>query len=140
LLYDLAFYYAINSNSVWDAIEQLQKKCVINDEAAKNLSYAASFATLLRLRVYQHYNQQKDDISVSACDSIIDQTIFYLPKHYSQEGGKLFNYYNVVLPLHSVLDQFFKAKLRKHTFLAKESFFDDSPKYKIFYFNKITTV
>jgi hypothetical protein len=89
LLYDLAFYYAINSNSVWDAIEQLQKKCVINDEAAKNLLYAASFATLLRLRVYQHYNQQKDDISVSACDSIIDQTIFYLPKHYS---GELFKY------------------------------------------------
>lgn len=57
LLYRLAMYYGILSESGWDAVEQLASKGIIGvgvgaQEAAHHLQYIVSFATMLLLRAY----------------------------------------------------------------------------------------
>ncbi len=128
LLYDLAFYYGINPNSVWDAIDQLKTNDIIgsdrNIHAAHHLLYAASFATSLRLRIYQHYGQQKDDMSVSASDLAIEHTkrVFCLTRNDLQEGGSVFKYYYTVLALHDALNNLVETNLKDLSFYDNSLF------------------
>ena len=115
LLYGLARYYGILPESCWDAVAQLVKKEVIGEgEAAHHLQYAASFATMLRLRTYLHHQGQSEKITMpmglnKEIDAKEVQAMFSLPAAALTPSGGLFKYYYTVLPLHSKMQEFFQA-------------------------------
>ena len=120
LLYGLAAYYGILPKSSWDAVAQLANKGVIKaDKAAHHLQYAASFATMLRLRTYLHHQGQSEKITIpmglsEEAEAKEVQAMFCLPPAALQTRGSLFKYYYTVLPLHSKMKHFFHGvDLRK---------------------------
>jgi len=110
LLYGLALYYGILPTSVWDAVEKLHQKGIISAASVPHLQYAASFATLLRLRTYLHHGQQKDSMGMYHGEDPASEEIsqhFTLPPAALEEQGSLFKYYYTALPLHSKMEAFF---------------------------------
>jgi tetratricopeptide (TPR) repeat protein len=114
LLYGLAMYYGLLPESGWNAVDQLRSQEVISAAAVSHLQYAVSFATLLRLRTYLHYGQQKEvmgvrGVSPTEIQEAVGQS-FSLPPVALQEGGSLFQYYYTAIPLHKKMEEFFTLK------------------------------
>ncbi|MEL6153073.1 MAG: DUF294 nucleotidyltransferase-like domain-containing protein, partial [Bacteroidota bacterium] len=115
LLYGLATYYGILPTSCWDAVEQLAQQNIIDaGEAAHHLQFAASFATMLRLRTYLEHQSQSEKITMpigkgEELDTKAVQAMFSLPAASLTPSGGLFKYYYTVLPLHSKMEEFFGA-------------------------------
>ena len=120
LLYRLAMYYGILPTSGWDAVDQLTQHRIIGvgdeaQQAAHHLHYAVSFATMLRLQTYVHYGQQQEGatmLSDFGQEEEVQQAVqaaFTLPESSLQAGGSLFKYYYTAIPLHSKMEEFFKA-------------------------------
>jgi tetratricopeptide (TPR) repeat protein len=114
LLYGLAMYYGLLPESGWNAVDQLRSQEVISAAAVSHLQYAVSFATLLRLRTYLHYGQQKEVMGVRGVSSTeIQEAVsqsFSLTPVALQEGGSLFQYYYTAIPLHKKMEEFFTLK------------------------------
>jgi tetratricopeptide (TPR) repeat protein len=134
LLYGLAMYCGILPKNGWDAVDQLCAKKVIDEAAVPHLQYTVSFATLLRLRTYLYYGQQKEHMGVMR--GTIHEEVrasFHLPTAALQEGGSLFKHYYTALPLYQKMKEFFNSKQKDTAsgtaamrFFKGESFYDDN--------------
>ena len=139
LLYNIASYYGVKFDSVWNAINVLQDANKISSPAAINLKHAASFATMLRLKSYIYNKGQVDDMSlfvannddISKQNELVQQSkIFHLPPEDLEEDGGLFRYYYTALPLHKKLQSFTEnyGNLdlnQKVSFFSAENFYND---------------
>ena len=134
LLYGLAMYCGILPKNGWDAVDQLCAKKVIDEAAVPHLQYTVSFATLLRLRAYLYYGQQKENMGVMRGTSHEEvRASFHLPTAALQEGGSLFKHYYTALPLYQKMKEFFNSKQKDTAsgtaamrFFKGESFYDDN--------------
>ena len=124
LLYDLGLYYGLQG-SAWDIVDGLYKEKVIGEEAAKNLKYAVSFATMLRLKTYLHNKEQREDMSIFARDEE-EAKIFHLPKEDLEEQGSLFKYFYIAIELHRNLEKFCDTSNRKDFFKHCNFYQDDN--------------
>ena len=120
LLYRLAMYYGIVPTSGWDAVERLSRRSIIGvgdeaQQAAHNLQYAVSFATMLRLQTYLHHGQQFEKATILSNISEEKearkavQAAFILPESSLQAGGSLFKYYYTAIPLHRRMKALFRV-------------------------------
>ncbi|MEN0016497.1 MAG: tetratricopeptide repeat protein, partial [Bacteroidota bacterium] len=111
LLYGLALYYGIMPGSGWDTVAQLCERSVICIEAVPHLSYALSFAHMLRLRTCLHHGHQREPVTML---SGLPQEQFQieiskalcLPQEELEPGSSLFRYYYTVLPLYRKISAF----------------------------------
>ncbi|MBA8667923.1 tetratricopeptide repeat protein [Holosporaceae bacterium 'Namur'] len=133
-IYSLALFFGIEAKSAWDAVDKLYQKKIIgiaqeNRSAQHHLKYATSFATILRLRAYLHYGQQKDSIDILSVDQKAGNPQikggFSLYDRELEEGGALFKYYYIAFPLHKKLDEFCSKEnvLLDQNFLSRLNFF-----------------
>ncbi|MEO1301177.1 MAG: tetratricopeptide repeat protein, partial [Bacteroidota bacterium] len=111
LLYGLALYYGIMSGNGWDAVAQLCARRVICREAVPHLSYALSFAHMLRLRTYLHHGQQQEPVTMLSGlpqeqVQIEISKALCLPQEGLEPGSSLFRYYYTVLPLYRKIRAF----------------------------------
>ncbi|MEO1219534.1 MAG: tetratricopeptide repeat protein, partial [Bacteroidota bacterium] len=111
LLYGLALYHGIVPGSGWDAVVQLCERSVICREAVPHLSYALSFAHMLRLRTCLHDGQQQEPVTVLSGlpqeqVQIEISKALCLPQEELGPGSSLFRYYYTVLPLYRKIRAF----------------------------------
>ncbi|MEO1219663.1 MAG: DUF294 nucleotidyltransferase-like domain-containing protein, partial [Bacteroidota bacterium] len=143
LLYGLAFYYGIVPRSGWDAVAQLFDRKIIRKEAVHYLGYIMSFANILRLNTYLHYDQQHENVAVlhdlSQEDTQAEiRAVSYLPPKAFQVGSSLFKYYYTAVPLHCRMEAFFDVVGKKRvvgideesSFFFENTFYDDSAEAK----------
>ncbi|MEL6152720.1 MAG: tetratricopeptide repeat protein, partial [Bacteroidota bacterium] len=144
LLYRLAMYYGIMPHNVWDAVDQLVAKGVIDSGAAeRHLQFAASFATTLRLLTYLHNKSQQETMTMERGEKVSEEetkekvaTAFALSKKALTPKGGLFKYYYAMLPLHKKMEDLFGAGAlgevaqRSTDFFKGEVFCEDSAQTK----------
>ena len=113
LLYNLGLYHNINSKNLWGAIDKLKEMHIISENGAKNLSYALTFAILLRLKIYLKHCGQVEDLSlfpIASKTGLEDVTkVFRLSQKDLSVDGALFKYYHVTLPFYDALEKFCKS-------------------------------
>jgi tetratricopeptide (TPR) repeat protein len=134
LLYGLAMHYGLLPESGWNAVDQLRSQEVISAAAVSHLQYAVSFATLLRLRTYLHYGQQKEVMGVRGVNPTeIQEAVsqsFSLPPAALQEEGSLFQYYYTAIPLHRKMEEFFRFKEMEELCMLRGTTTDESSMLK----------
>lgn len=118
LLYGLALYHGIVPGSGWDAVVQLFERGVICSEAVHHLGYIMSFANMLRLRAYLHYDQQYEYVTMLGGFSQEKaqgevRKALCLPQEALKTDGSLFRYYYTAIPLHRSVYSFL-GKLDVH--------------------------
>ncbi len=135
LIYNFGQYYGIEGDSTWDTVNKLQEKGYINEVAARNLKYAITFATTLRLKTYLHNKGQIEDMSLFASTDLTEQKvkeetakILHLPKDDFSENGALFKYYYIIIPLYRGIEGFCEG-YKNLTNEEKTLYFEASPFY-----------
>ncbi|MFK8040589.1 MAG: tetratricopeptide repeat protein [Rickettsiaceae bacterium] len=123
LIYNLGLYYCIEGNSAWNTVSQLCNKDIISQKASENLSYAVTFANIVRLKNYMDNNGQID----------------YAPILNMRIMPALFEYFYTALPFHIALEEFCYSKNlpleQKANFLQNLDFYknNDLNKGLVFY-------
>ncbi len=133
LLYGLTLLYGIPFKNPWDAIDKLETKRIINNNAQNNLKFAVSYATILRLKVYQWYGGQIDDILIPQYKNTVDQEeqtniMFSFSRNELEISGGLFKYYYTSLPLFQKLEDLCE-KYKALNEIEKYNFFQNNPLY-----------
>lgn len=123
LIYNLGLYYCIEGNSAWNTVSQLCNKDIISQKASENLSYAVTFANIVRLKNYIDNSGQID----------------YAPILDMRVMPTLFEYFYTALPFHIALEEFCYSKNlpleQKANFLKNLDFYknNDLNKGLVFY-------
>jgi tetratricopeptide (TPR) repeat protein len=110
LINGLGQFYGIEGDSAWDTVDQLEQKKLINAEGAKNLKYIVTFANVLRLKIYAHYQAQQDYMSSFPKDLLQtskqqQNVVFGLDQQDLSEQGRLFKFYYIAIPFHNELTE-----------------------------------
>lgn len=100
----------------WSTIDKLVEGGFITDIAGDNLKNALAYAIMLRLRIYDYYGCQAEEMEIkSSNDSQSQDSVFmdrfHLAEEELNERGSLFEYYYIVLPLIARLKEFCQKHL-----------------------------
>ena len=82
MIYNLGMLFGVQGESGWEIVDklatsqeaagnQLMRPQIINERAAKNLKYAVSFATTLRLKTYLNNAAQSEDMSLFGSEKVV---------------------------------------------------------------------
>lgn len=107
LLYSLGMYYGINSNNVWDTINELCDRGFINERARENFVEQINFCTHLRFKVYSSKNSHTDKVLFGEC---------YRDQAIGLNEEQLLKYFNVMQSLNTLISKF----CNRHFKLADE--------------------
>ena len=106
----LALYFDLSSHSTWDRIDDLYKKSILTQKAARHLKWALSYATELRLKIYAFNKAQIEDFDVirfwGKDSSEIKEHSAYL-LHNQDHVDALKEIYKILIPLHQACKDFF---------------------------------
>lgn len=112
-IYNLALIHGVDvGRGAWRMIDELEYRNIVLPSAGNNLKKALSFATILRIKIYDFYKCQSDKMDIRAVEQNDPKTsdIFHLTHELSE---KLFEYYYIVFPLQDRLREF-TAKYTTH--------------------------
>ena len=122
VLNSLTFYYYLDSHSTWDAVDEMQRKQLITEDEAHNLSFVLATASELRVRSYLGKDEQREkltglssetvklnlDESVAAKagpSAITVEKVFYVPN-----PDIIFRFFMTILPLQTATEEFLSRK------------------------------
>ncbi len=140
MIYNLGLYYMTDSNSAWKTMDDLAEAQILYADAVNNIKYALSYATVLRLRLYSHYESQQDDLGIFSEEQLqnFSDKIFSLSEKELEASGALFKYFYTAIQLHKEIEKFCDINLEaRSTYLQSKVFYDDSDKTKGIIFNKL---
>ncbi len=88
----------------WEMIDNLRARNKLCRHAAENLKKALSFATILRIKIYDFYGSQAERMDTrEVVNNAPDSSVFHLTTELSE---KLFEYYYIIFPLMNSLKKF----------------------------------
>jgi tetratricopeptide (TPR) repeat protein/endonuclease/exonuclease/phosphatase family metal-dependent hydrolase len=150
LIYNLGLIYGVQEESSWDTLDRLYEQGKISVEGVSNLKKALTFATNLRLKTYDHYGQQKDTMNfvksykqeqsgaIGLKQELIEEP-YKLSNNDLKEGGALFEYYYIVLPLLDQLENFCKMEniSKRDIFFTDELFYQNGARIKALIYSRL---
>ncbi len=116
--------------STWDVLKKLVDMCELSEGGGSNLMEALSFATILRLKVYDHYEGQKERVDFRGASDLGE---VLLRKEDLSENGSLFEFYYRVLPLIDIFGDFidgFSAAKSQEAFFRQKSLYGNNVFFK----------
>ena len=122
VLNSLTLYYNLDARKAWDVVQEMQKKQLMTEQHAHNLSFVLAIASELRLRSYLKKDEQRERMtglpsemvepdvakSVAAkagpCATKLEK-IFPIPN-----PDIIFRFFMTVLPLQKAMEEFLSKK------------------------------
>lgn len=137
VLNSLTLYYNLDARNTWDVVEEMQRKQLITEEEAHNLSFVLAVASELRLRSYLGRDEQRERMTGLPAQMVepdvmqsvaTNRDVTKLEKVFHISNPDIiFRFFLTVLPLQKAIEEFLSENSPiKVNILANHNLYDDS--------------